>query len=74
MNSLSELKKLLDKGTDRTYIATVQSIEGDKVRVLLGNSSAVVWGTAKVGDAVMIANSQIVAIINRERVQVVHVP
>lgn len=74
MNSLVEFKKLLSEKKTKSYIAVVESILGNKARVQLGNSSTVVWGIASVGDTVMISNAQIIAIVDKETIETVHIP
>jgi len=65
---------LLGVGNVKSYIAKVETVLGDKVRVHLGQNSMIVWGTASVGDTVMISNAQVIAVINEEHLQIVHVP
>lgn len=74
MNPLQELKTIIGSDKSKKYIAIVDSLVGTKVRIRTGNSTSLVWGKAKVGDTVMVRDSQVIAIINPEVVQTVYVP
>ncbi len=74
MNPLMDFKNMLGVGKRKSYIAIVQSIIGDKAKVKLGDVVTVVWGRAKVGNTVLISNNQIMAVINQENTQTIHVP
>jgi len=74
-NPLAELKNLVTPINKKTFTGTVQSIHGEKVKVLLSTGTTIIaWGTAKLNDTVLVSGKQIVAVINKEDRATVYVP
>lgn len=74
-NPLIDLQKLVNPKKVKTFTAVVVSVNGQKVKVKLNtNNEITVWGTAKVGDTVLIQNAQIVAVVDKEKINTVFVP
>ena len=75
-NPLVGLRNLMIQNKPKTTMANVISIKNsNQIVVLLSAGNAItVWGTASVGDSVLIKDGSVVASIDKESITQVFVP
>ena len=75
-NPLVDLQKLVGPDNAKTFIARVLVGGAVKVQVQIGDNDTPlsVWGSADLGETVLVSNRKIVAIVGRETVNPVTVP
>lgn len=73
-NPLVDLHKMMNTRTNKSFRATVVSVNGQEVLVRLNTGNTItVWGSAKINDAVLVVGKSVVAVINNERATTVYV-
>jgi hypothetical protein len=73
-NPLAELKSMMTPTGNKYFRGVVMSIEDTAVKVRMHSGTIVqVWGTAKLGNTVLVSGKTIVATISTEAVNTVYV-
>lgn len=74
-NSLVSFRGLVSTEKTKTILGEVTKKSKNKLTVTLtAGNTLTVWGTANVGDSVLIRDKSVIAVVGKENVQQVRIP